>query len=201
MNDIVIIPGTHKKNGASNRVAQRLAQLSAEHLSENTTEILSLADVPFWDEGMWGNPELADKWSVWKPIAERLRRADGLIVISPEYAGMVPPRLSNFMLLCSGAEIGHKPALPVSVSASRGGAYPITQLRSYAYKNNHVCWLPDHLIVRNVDAGGEAGLLSQDEFEGKFAVYCLKLLDSYATALKTVREGGLVDFKTYPYGM
>lgn len=103
------------------------------------------------------------------------------------------------MLLCSGEDIGHKPPLAVGVSASRGGAYPITQLRSYAYKNSHVCWIPDHLIIRNLDA--ERDPFPEGSHESRFALYCLKLLDAYATALKTVRQSGVVDHDEYPYGM
>lgn len=199
MNKYVIVSGSHKLNGSSDRVAEHLANLVTSHIPESEANVVSLAALPFWDEGMWGEPSLSEKWIAWEPIAETLRAADALIVISPEYGGMVPPRLANFLLLCSGNEIGHKPALAVGVSASRGGSYPITQLRSYAYKNNHVCWIPDHLIIRNVD--GEPDPLGEDSYEGRFALYCVRLLDVYASALKAVRQSGVVDHETYPYGM
>lgn len=199
MNKFAIVSGSHKVNGSSDRVAAHLADLVTGHLPDSEANIVSLAALPFWDEGMWGEQSLVENWSAWGPIADTLRAADALIVISPEYGGMVPPRLTNFLLLCSGKEIGHKPALAVGVSASRGGSYPITQLRSYAYKNNHVCWIPDHLIVRNVDA--EPNALAEDSYEGRLALYCVRLLDAYASALKTVRQCGVVDHETYPYGM
>lgn len=199
MNKFAIVSGSHKVNGSSDRVATHLAGLVTSHLPDSEANIVSLAALPFWDEGMWGETSLADNWNAWGPIADTLRAADALIVIAPEYGGMVPPRLTNFLLICSGNEIGHKPALAVGVSASRGGSYPITQLRSYAYKNNHVCWIPDHLIVRNVDA--EPNPLAEDSYEGRLALYCVRLLDAYASALKTVRQCGVIDHEAYPYGM
>jgi hypothetical protein len=60
-------------------------------------------------------------------------------------------RAKNFFLFASSAELGHKPALLVSVSAGISGAYPIARnSRSSSYKNNHICYIPEHLIVRQV---------------------------------------------------
>lgn len=199
MNRFAIVSGSHKISGASDRIATHLAGLVSSHISDGEANIISLAELPFWDEGMWGAAELETNWSAWRPIAEALRNADALIIVAPEYGGMVPPRLTNFLLLCTGEEIGHKPALAVGVSASRGGAYPITQLRSFAYKNNHVCWIPDHLIVRNLDTNPTPFV--EGSFEGQFAIYCVRLLDAYASALKTVRQCGVIDYERYPYGM
>lgn len=199
MNNLLIVSGTHRVNGASNTVATELAKLISEHIPNCDADILPLSDIPFWDEGLWGEEELAAKWQVWEPAKQRLKATDGLIFIAPEYAGMVPPKLMNFLLLCSGAEVGHKPALAVGVSASRGGAYPITQLRSYGYKNNHLCWLPDHLILRQVEEGKNP--FSEGSYELKYALYTLKLLDQYATALKTVRDSGVIDHEVFPFGM
>jgi multimeric flavodoxin WrbA len=144
---------------------------------------------------------MALKWNQWNEMAKRLKAATGFIFISPEYGGMVPPRLMNFLLLCSGEELGHKPALAVGISAGRGGAYPITELRAYGYKNNHLCWLPDHLIIRNVEAIGLSELLDGQSSLNKTAVYSLRLLDQYARALTVVRASGVVDHEGFPYGM
>jgi azobenzene reductase len=201
MNNIAIISGSHRAGGTSHLVAAKIVDILARDLPTCVAEVLSLSDIPFWDEGLGGDETLSDKWSIWQAMAGRLRRADGLVIISPEYGGMVPPRLTNFLLLCSGEEIGHKPALAVAISSSRGGAYPIAQLRSFGFKNNHVCWLPDHLIVRDVDDTGGPELLAGTGYVGRYALYCLKLLDGYASALKVVRSSGLVDNESFPYGM
>jgi NAD(P)H-dependent FMN reductase len=201
MNKIAIISGSHRKRGASTWITTALGQLAAQHVSDCSTEQIDLTEVPLWDEGLWGDPKEAPRWDGWQEIAERLLGSDGFIIVAPEYAGMVPPRLTNFLLLCSGREVGHKPALAVSVSSTRGGAYPITQLRAYGSKNNHLCWLPDHLIVRDAQDDGPPESLYGTGYTARYAVYCLKLLDSYATALKTVRATGCVDHGSYPYGM
>ena len=126
---------------------------------------------------------------------------DGLIVVAPEYAGMVPPRLVNFLLLCSGEEVGHKPALAVGVSATRGGTYPIAQLRASSTKNNHMCWLPDHLILREARAVDTPDALTGTGYVARYAKYCIKLLGAYAKSLKEVRCAGIIDHGSFPYGM
>ncbi|MCV5978616.1 NAD(P)H-dependent oxidoreductase, partial [Escherichia coli] len=71
--------------------------------------------------------------------------------MTPEWHGMATPALKNFLLLTTANELAHKPALLVSVSVSINGVYPISELRMTGSKNNHVCFLPDHLIVRKSD--------------------------------------------------
>lgn len=201
MNKILIISGSHRNKGASHQVAQIIAEHASTMEPEIKADVLKIDDLPFWDEGMWGDPALAAHWSEWKEMAKQLEAADGFIFISPEYAGMVPPRLMNFLLLCSGKEVGHKPALAVTVSASRGGAYPVSQLRSYGYKNNHLCWIPDHIILRGTTDADMAALTDGESFNSRFLNYTLKMLNQYATALKGVRNSGLIDFQQFPYGM
>jgi NAD(P)H-dependent FMN reductase len=201
MNKFIIVSGSHRVRGASGWIAQAMGELAEEHLPDGFVKHISLDKVPLWDEGLWGDPKDAPQWNAWRGIADELRTADGFIMVAPEYAGMVPPRLSNFLLLCSGEELGHKPALAVAVSASRGGTYPIAQLRAFSSKNNQLCWLPEHLILRNVPDDGPPPTLRGTGFEARYAVHCLKLLDRYATALKGVRAGADANAEAFPYGM
>ena len=199
MNQIAIISGSHKETGASDRVAIAISEMIKTSFPDSSAEIVSIKHLPFWDEGMWGDAALEDKWEAWKPISASLKKADAFVFIAPEYGGMAPPKLSNFLLLCSSNEVGHKPALAVGVSASRGGAYPITQLRSYGYKNNKICWIPDHVIIRNVE--NDTSPLPTGSFENRFTLYCLSVLDAYASALKGVRSSGALNLEDYPHGM
>jgi len=200
-NRIALISGSHRQQGASARVAAELQQLATEHLERCQTEVISIGDLPVWDESLWGDPAAAPHWDGWRATARHLFNADALIVIAPEYAGMVPPRLTNFLLLCSGNEVGHKPALAVGVSATRGGTYPIAQLRASSTKNNHMCWIPDHLILRDARTPDGHDSLTGTGYVARYAVYCLRLLNAYATALKEVRGSGFVDHRSFPYGM
>lgn len=197
---IEIIVGSHRSNSQSERVASFLRPI-LEALGMDVG-VYSLADnpVPLWDEGVWNGDET---WkTTWSPISSRLRSADGFILISPEWGGMAPPGLKNFLLLCSPKDVGHKPALLVSVSSGAGGAYPISELRASSYKNNRIAYLPDHVIIRDVEKmfKGDTELSSIEISLRERIEYCSKLLVEYAKALRAVRASGVPDFKRFPFG-
>ena len=119
---IAIIVGSHRKDSQSSRVGEYIAKDLASIDSSVTVDTIDLAGnpLPLWDESVWqGDSQLA---ALWKPCRDRMRKADGFVIISPEWAGMVPPGLKNVLLFAGPKEVGHKPALIVAVSASRGGS-------------------------------------------------------------------------------
>lgn len=195
---IAIISGSQRANSKSLQVANILANLAAEHFDKQLVLDLHQLDLPFWNEGVW---EGSSDWDGWKQTAADLNDADAFIFITPEWHGMATPALKNFLMLCTDNELAHKPALLVSVSASINGVYPISELRMTGSKNNHVCFLPDHLIFRNVDdAFSEQGELS-DEPMLERSVYTMSLLAAYADALKPVHTKMVDVGKAFRYGM
>jgi len=116
---------------------------------------------------------------------------------------MVPAGLKNFFLLCSGELLAHKPGLIISVSASLGGSYPVVELRTSSYKNTRLCYIPDHVIVRNVGQmlKGAQPIDEHDRLLRERIDYSVRILLEYAKALKSVRDSGLIDLKRFPYGM
>lgn len=199
---IVVISGSHRLKSESQRVSEYiLGELSKLGISSNF--LVSLADnpLPLWDEGVWGGDP---KWQeLWSPISRELQAADGFVVVSPEWGGMVPAGLKNFFLLCSTADVGHKPALIVSISSGIGGTYPVAELRASSYKNSRICYIPEQVIIRqsNEMLRGERPASSHDEQVRNRINFSLKLLLEYSKALKQVRSSGVVDYKSFPYGM
>lgn len=196
---------------ASNRAASqsvRIAAMLAARLEAmwgvaeiGAVEQLHLRDVqlPIWDESKWKNGTV---WTeVWTPISQRLAKAQGFVIVCPEWGGMAPPQLKNLLLLCEDGELAHKPAQLVSVSASTGGAYVVAELRMSGYKNNQLLWLPDHVIIRNAesfameDNGDAQNARLLDRID-----YTLRLLIAYAQVCRRIREN-LIDPVTYHYGM
>ena len=195
---IAIISGSQRANSKSLQVANILANLAAEHFDKQLVLDLHQLDLPFWNEGVW---EGLSDWDGWKQVATDLNDADAFIFITPEWHGMATPALKNFLMLCTDNELAHKPALLVSVSASINGVYPISELRMTGSKNNHVCFLPDHLIFRNVDqAFSEQGELSDEPMLDR-SVYTMSLLAAYADALKPVHSNMIGAGKAFRYGM
>jgi NAD(P)H-dependent FMN reductase len=200
---IVIISGSHRVGSQSAKVANYLQQRLTDLALCNSASVMDLAttDLPFWDEGVWSNDE---KWQrVWQPLERELAAADGFIVVSPEWGGMVPAKLKNFFLLTSANVVGHKPALIVAVSAGLAGSYPVTELRTSSYKNSKICYLPEHIIVRNVREMLNDTVDPSNELDSYLRPridFALNLLKVYAVALQQVHQSD-IDFSKYPFGM
>lgn len=200
---ITIISGSHRKNSQSSKVARHIQGVLTGQMGLEA-DLIDLAGnpLPLWDDSYWQDgSDLKNKFA---PYANRLKAADAFVLVSPEWAGMAAPGLKNFLLYCSPNEMGHKPALIVTVSAARGGAYPVAELRGSSYKNIFLTYIPDHVIVRDVgdvlnDPAKSAS--KDDDYIRERIAYSLKILGEYAGALKAVRESGLIDYKTYPFGM
>jgi multimeric flavodoxin WrbA len=154
---------------------------------------------------LWsGDPKWVDALGA---LREQLAECDGFVIITPEWHGMVPAGLKNFFLLLpGGGELAHKPALIIAVSGGAGGgAYPIAELRMSSYKNTRICYLPEHLIVRNagsvLNEDESANDASAHEYISNRLRYCLEMLREYALAMRRVRASGKTTLETYRNGM
>ncbi|MDW1822989.1 NAD(P)H-dependent oxidoreductase [Vibrio sp. Vb1018] len=195
---LTIVSGSQRANSQSLNVARFLKQHGLQEFDQ--VEILDLHELnlPFWNEGVWQGIQ---EWDVWTPIAQKLQESNAFVFITPEWHGMATPALKNFLLLTTANELAHKPALLVSVSVSINGVYPISELRMTGSKNNHVCFLPDHLIVRNSDKLIDQDANSDDSDFVARTQYTLKLLSCYASALAPVHQDMLPLGKPFTYGM
>ncbi len=206
---IAIISGSHRPQSQSAKIARFLEGRLQGMGTEPWVYALGEEPLPLWDEGMW-QEEWPDHWQKqWKPLSEKLAASEGAIFIAPEWSGIVPPALKNFFLLLGDGhkgELAHKPALIVGVSASGNGVYPVSELRMSSYKNTRVCYIPDHLIVRNapkiLNAEGPAeGFEGEDAYMKERIDYTLGILLEYAKALKSVRASGKAATEKFVFGM
>ncbi|AOW84840.1 NADPH-dependent FMN reductase [Vibrio mimicus] len=195
---LTLVSGSQRAHSQSLNVANYLKGLAEAHFDQ--IEILDLheLDLPFWNEGVWQNSE---QWQPWRNVAQGLKQSDAFVFITPEWHGMATPALKNFLLLTTDDELAHKPALLVSVSASVNGVYPISELRMTGNKNNHVCFLPDHLIFRNCEQLITANHQLTDPQMQARSEYTIALLSAYATALAPVHRDMVNLGKTFRYGM
>ena len=188
---ISIISGSHRNPSQSEKVARHIEKtLQQEHGVE--TWLYTLADnpLPLWDQSLWeDNPEWNQRLA---PIREQLTSSDGFVIISPEWHGQVPAGLKNFFLLFNRFELGHKPAMIVAVSSADGGSYPVAELRMSSYKNNRICYIPEHVIVRNVENvlndNAEDNNQEADGYFRERISWSLGILKAYAEAMKSMRE-------------
>jgi len=200
---LTIIVGSHRKQSQSSRVGAYIADDLARIDSSVTIETIDLAGnpLPLWDESLWqGESELA---ALWKPSRDTMRRSDGFVIIAPEWAGMVPPALKNLLLFAGPKEVGHKPALIVAVSASRGGSYPVNELRTSGYKNSRLVYIPEHVLIHDVNdvLVGTTAASDRDAWLRRRIEFAERILLEYAKALAPIRGSGLTENAEFPYGM
>ncbi|RYE59494.1 MAG: NADPH-dependent oxidoreductase [Sphingobacteriales bacterium] len=199
--NILIISGSARINSQSRRISD-VVKLRLNSIYRIEADIFDLVGnpLPLWDELVGANSE---DWSkLLDPVRSKMRSADAFVIVVPEWGGMVPPSLKNLFLLSTQHELGHKPALIVSISSTSNGSYPVSELRMSSYKNTKILYLPEHIIVRNVEEVlYEIGGSRESEYILKRLDNNLGLLKAYAEAMVHVRSSKLVDIHAYPYGM
>ena len=197
---ISIISTSHRTNSQSKRISDLLNNniLNIQKDVKIFSLDLASSSLPLWSPekkngiGIWG-----DRWN---SISKNFDSSDGFILVVPEYGGMATPSSKNLFLLCGNGELSHKPGLIVSVSSGNGGAYPIAELRSFSYKNTHIMWIPENIIIRNVEEfnpgfhGKNIPLRLDDRVH-----YVLNLFLAYATNMKPLRQ--IVNRKEFGNGM
>ena len=202
---IGIISGSHRNASQSEKVARFIQRTLEEQKLCEHSWLFSLAGnpLPLWEESIWdGDVEWQQRLA---PISAELASCDAFVVISPEWHGQVPSGLKNFFLMWGKGELAHKPALIVSVSSADGGTYPVAELRMSSYKNNRICYIPEQIIVRNVEkvlnddpAQNDA---DADAYFRERILFALNILKQYALALGKVRASGVTVTETFKNGM
>ena len=85
--NIVVIPGSLRKDSFSLKVANALAKLAPASLK---LEVITLAGISFFNQDLEGAPP-AD----WLAFREKLQKSDGVIFVTPEYNRAIPGVLKN----------------------------------------------------------------------------------------------------------
>ena len=198
--NISFIAASHRENSQSKRIAEIIESRLKIFDKLIKTAVIDLASskLPFWSpekkkgKGVWSD--------TWKNVSNTLANSSGFVLVVPEYGGMATPQAKNLFLLCDKGELAHKPGLIVAVSSGNGGAYPIAELRSFSYKNTHIMWIPENIIIRNVEEfnPGSHGDNIPEWLDNRID-YVLKLLLAYASKMNPLRE--IINRKDFGNGM
>lgn len=201
---IAIISGSVRKQSNSARTARYIERfLGSLHRNVSPWVLdLSTAGVPEWTESDAPNAEEAQ--AKWAPWSAELASSDGFVVIAPEWGGMVPPALKSLFLRCTEGELAHKPGFLIGVSSGGGGTYPLAELRMSSFKNTHICYIPEQIVLRQatqmlVDV--EAPSSPEDANIRVRLHHGLDVLLAYAHALGAARAEATFDWRKFPYGM
>lgn len=184
MLDIVLVSGSSRPDSQSAKVAHFLRQRLIA-LGKTSAELSQVIDLGTGPLPLWP----AEDKGTWADYSQRLKSADAVVVIAPEWNGMAGPAIKNFFIYASKAELAHKPGLLVGVSSGIGGGSPIAELRSSSYKNCRINYLPEHLIIRQVTKVlNDEQPASDDDSRIRARIdYALDILAQYGEALKPVR--------------
>ena len=197
---ISIISASHRLSSQSKKVSTFLRNNLLNIDSKLDTFLLDLAELslPLWSPDKKNGKGVWEK--TWNSISDNFKKSEGFILVVPEYGGMATPAAKNIFLLCGNGEFAHKPGLIVSVSSGNGGAYPISELRSSSYKNTHLMWIPENIIIRNVEEFNP-GVHGQNipEWLDNRIDYVLKLFLTYASNMKPIRK--IINRKDFGNGM
>ncbi len=198
-----IVSGSHRPDSQSGKIARYVSEQLVSQDAGHSTYVLELGKnpLPLWEEGVWrSDPKMTEPW---QPISKEVSACDAAVVIAAEWGGMVPPALKNFFLFAADGCLYHKPGLLIGVSGSKNGAYPIAEMRMSSYKNVHLHYIPEHVIVRQAGEmlNGPEAQSPDDAYTRKRLDYGLRVLVEYAKASKLVRESGVLNRKDFPFGM
>jgi len=201
---VCIISGSPRKHSQSEKVANYIKSVLQTIPSVGDVDVIPLKEnpLPLVDDSFYDPKN--QKWqTLWQPYAQKLQAAAGFVFVTPEWHGMVPACLKNFLLLCTAKELGHKAGLLVAVSSGLGGAYPIDELRISGYKNSRICYMPEHIIIRHINdmLNDDVPASEVDKMLRQRIDYTCQLFMEYTKALTVVRESGKIDFNMWPNGM
>ena len=197
---ISLISTSHREKSQSTRISKILKNVILEINHKVNCYILDMyeSQIPLWTSNKKENIKFWEK--DFKNISNELKTSDGFIMIVPEYGGMATPNSKNMFLLFNNGELFHKPGLIVSISSGNGGSYPISELRSSSYKNSHIMWIPENIIIRNVEqfCPGNHGVLIPNWLDDRIKYSCI-LLIKYAEYLKPIQQ--IINRKDFSNGM
>lgn len=199
----IISGSTRHKTPQSSKVANYVKWQLEEKLKQKTYLLdLAKTEIKYWDETFWSNYANFDK--NWAVASNEISSSDAIIIIAPEWNGTIPPALKNIFHLATKGEMANKPGLIISVSSAQNGVYPIIELRSSCYKNNFINYIPQHVIVKNVNSvlnNPEAIETEEDKLIKERIDYTLKVLQVYAEAFVNIRNSDIIKNIPFPYGM
>ena len=122
--DIAVIVGSLREASFSRKTAQALANLGPERLD---LEIVEIGDLPLYNQDL--DPDRPPP--AWVAFRERVRRADGVLFVTPEYNRSIPGVLKNAI------DVGSRPYGKSAWERKPGAVVSVTPGSLGAFGANH----------------------------------------------------------------
>jgi chromate reductase len=172
--DIVVIVGSLRRESLNRRMANALRELAPASLN---LEIVEIGQLPLYNQELDADPPAA-----WQEFRARVKKADGVLFITPEYNRSIPAPLKNAIDVGSRPQgqsaWDKKPAAVVSVSPGMIGAFGANHhlRQSLVFLNMPTMQQPEAYIGgadKLFDAGGK---IANDGTRG----FLSKFMEAYA---------------------
>jgi NAD(P)H-dependent FMN reductase len=144
---IAIISGTNRPASNTRKVARQLEEIYAQR--RVARQVVDLAQMPL---DIFLPASYAEKPTGFRPFADAVLQADGLVVVTPEYNGSIPGVLKYFIDMLKFPEsFERKPVCFVGLAAGVWGALrPVEQLQQiFGYRNAFV--FPQRVFLQGIN--------------------------------------------------
>jgi len=173
--DIVVIVGSLRKESFNRKMANALRELAPAALK---LEIVEIGQLPLYNQDLDADPP-----AVWREFRARIKKADGVLFVTPEYNRSIPAPLKNAIDVGSRpygqSAWDKKPAAVVSVSPGAIGAFGANHhlCQSFVFLNMPAMPQPEAYIGGADKLFDASGKIANDGTRG----FLTKFLEAYAT--------------------
>ena len=173
--DIAVIVGSLRKESFNRKMANALRELAPAALK---LEIVEIGQLPLYNQDLDGDPPAA-----WREFRARIKKANGVLFVTPEYNRSIPAPLKNAIDVGSRpygqSAWDKKPAAVVSVSPGAIGAFGANHhlRQSFVFLNMPAMPQPEAYIGGADKLFDASGKIANDGTRG----FLTKFLEAYAT--------------------
>lgn len=172
--DVVVLVGSLRKESFNRKMANALIELAPASLK---LEIVEIGQLPLYNQDLDSDPP-----APWRAFRERIKKAEGVIFVTPEYNRSVPAVLKNAIDVGSrpyGQSVwDKKPAAIVSVAPGAIGGFGANHhlRQSLVFLNMPAMQQPEAYVGGADKLFDGSGKLANDGTRG----FLTKFLEAYA---------------------
>ena len=172
--DIVVLVGSLRKDSFNRKMAKALIEVAPASLQP---EIVEIGQLPLYNQDLDSDPPAA-----WRQFRARIKKADGVIFVTPEYNRSVPAVLKNAIDVGSrpyGQSVwDKKPAAVVSVAPGAIGGFGANHhlRQSLVFLNMPAMQQPEAYIGGAANLFDAAGKLTNESTRA----FITKVMEAFA---------------------
>ena len=181
---LTIISGTNRPGSNTRKIARHV-----ERIYQTAGEPLQMVDLAEMPPEIFHPSSYQEKPAAFAPFIDKVLRARGLVIVTPEYNGGFPGVLKYFIdMLPFPESLRHRRVCFIGLAAGDWGALrPIEQLQSiFVYREAFV--FPQRVFIRNCrNVINEAGELTSEDIDKRLVDQAMGFI-KFADALRDLAQ-------------